>query len=100
MRTKHSQSILLVSIICAVVIFSTACVFPQVGTSTAKDGSDIQSSSVAIVQAQITSPVKNDLFTYEIPWPPVRLGPYIQSIGQDSVVIAWQTEGESVGEVK
>ena len=100
MRTKHSQSVLLVSIICAVVIFSTACVFPQVGTSTAKDGSDIQSSSVAIVQAQITSPIKNDLFTYEIPWPPVRLGPYIQSIGQDSVVIAWQTEGESVGEVK
>ena len=87
-------------IVCAVVIFSTTCTLPQVGSSSANNGSDIQSSSSATVQSQSTSPIKNELYTYEIPWPPVRLEPYIQSIGQDSVIIAWQTEGESVGEVR
>ena len=100
MRTEHSRSPFLVVIICAVVFFSTACAFPQVGTSTANEEVDRQSSSVANVQDSDTSLVKNDLFEHEMSWPEVRLGPYIQSISQNSAIIAWQTEVETIGEVR
>jgi len=100
MRTKLSQSAFLTAMICTVVIFSTACAFPLTETSTTDNELEISSSSQAFVQDISTSIIKNDMFTYETPWPQVRLGPYIQSVSQDSVIIAWQTEGESVGEVR
>ena len=96
MRKQNTKGAFIALFSCAVVIFTSACSSPQLRTSPTNDVIDIQPSSTTSIQDLGAS----DPFDHKAPWPEVRLGPYIQSISQNSVIIAWQTEDETIGEVR